>query len=77
MLLEEEYDMLGYGVVNLNQPDGRIKFGEYRLDLHEGPIYIEEVDSHPRNGRYIWVSIQPGGSHIQPKTPPQPSANVP
>jgi len=71
VLLEEEYDLLGYGVIKLNDKDGKIRFGDYRLDLHEGPIYVEEVDKHPLNGRYIWVSVAYPGTLIQPKSPQQ------
>jgi hypothetical protein len=61
VLLENEYDLLGYGVVKLNDQYGKIRFGDYRLDLHEGPIFVEEADNHPKNGRYIWVTVaQPG-----------------
>ena len=73
VLLEEEYDLLGYAVVKLNEPNGKFKFGDYRMDLHEGPIYVEEADSHPKNGRYIWVSVKPAGTPIRPRTPPPPA----
>lgn len=71
VLLEEEYDLLGYGVVKLNDEHGKIRFGDYRLDLHEGPVYVEEVDKHAKNGRYIWVSVAQPGTIIHPKTPAQ------
>lgn len=57
VLLEEEYDLLGYGVIKLNDAEGKMKYGDYKLDLHEGPIFVEDVDKHPKNGRYVWVSF--------------------
>jgi hypothetical protein len=44
VLLEEEYDLLGYAVVKLNDKDGRIRYGDYKLELHDGPIIVEEVE---------------------------------
>ena len=64
VLLEEEYDLLGYGVIKINDKDGKMRFGDYKLDLHEGPIYVEDVDKHPLNGRYIWVSITSPGHTV-------------
>ena len=61
---------MGYGVIKLNAEDGKMRYGDYKLDLHEGPIYVEEVDKHPLNGNYIWVSINLAGSIIHPMTPP-------
>lgn len=45
--MEEEYDLLGYGVIKLNDNMGKIRYGDYRLDLHmppSGKIIVEEVD---------------------------------
>ena len=67
--MEEEYDLLGYGVIKLNGKDGKIKFGDYKLELHEGPVYVEDIDKHPKNGRYIWVSVANPGTFIKPRTP--------
>ncbi len=41
--------------------------------MHDGPVVVEEVDKHPKNGRYIWVTVAEAGSMIAPKTPPQPN----
>jgi hypothetical protein len=57
----------------LNDKDGRTRYGDYRLDLHEGPIVVEEAELHPKNGRYIWVSVATAGSFIRPKSPPEPN----
>jgi hypothetical protein len=36
-------------------------------------VVVEEADKHPKNGRYIWVTVAEAGSLITPKTPPQPN----
>ena len=69
VLLEEQYDPLGYAVIHLNDKDGKLKFGDYRLDLHDGPIYVAEVEQHPKNGRHIWVSVAKPGTNIRPMSP--------
>jgi hypothetical protein len=70
VMLSTEYDLLGYGVIKINDKDGKIRFGDYRLDLHEGPIFVEEVEKHPKNGRYLWMSIASLGTTIRTRTPP-------
>jgi hypothetical protein len=57
VLLEEEYNLLGYGVIKLNKKDGRIDFGEYKLELHEGDVFIEEIENYPKNGGVIELSL--------------------
>ena len=53
----------------MNDKDGKLKFGDYRLDFHEGPIYVAEVESHPTNGRYMWVSVAKPGTMIRGRSP--------
>ncbi len=43
-LIEDEYDLIGYTVLKLNNPDGTIRYGTHLLDLYDGPIFIEELD---------------------------------
>jgi len=42
-LLEAEYDLLGYAVVKLHDDEAKIRYGKYRLPLHDGPVYVEDV----------------------------------
>ena len=68
-LVEDEYDWIGYSVIQLNNPDGTIRYGTYTLDLYQPPIYVEELDELKRTP-YIWkVTIgRPGIEMDMPKT---------
>ena len=44
-MIEEEYDLVGYTVLQINNPDGTIRYGTYQLDLYEGPVFVEELDA--------------------------------
>lgn len=48
-LIEDEYDLVGYTVLQLNNPDGTIRYGTYVLDFYDAPIFIEELDALKRN----------------------------
>lgn len=41
--------------------------------MHDGPVIVEEVDKHPKNGRYIQVTVTEAGSMIRSHSPPQPN----
>lgn len=47
-LIQDEYDLIGYGVIQLNNPDGTVRYGTYTLDLYQAPIYVEELDEAKR-----------------------------
>mgnify|MGYP000870192848 CR=1 FL=1 len=60
-LIETEYDLIGYSVIQLNNPDGTIRYGTYTLDLYDGPIYVEELDETRRKRSKIKITIgRPG-----------------
>lgn len=60
-LIEEEYDLIGYTVLVINNPDGTIRYGSFILDFFDGPIYVEELDPLKRNEKSIKVTIgKPG-----------------
>ena len=48
-LIEEEYDLIGYTVLQINNPDGTLRYGSFVLDCYDGPIFIEELDAQKRN----------------------------
>lgn len=43
-LIEAEYDLIGYGVVAVNDINGKINYGDYSLRLYDGPIYMEQLE---------------------------------
>lgn len=47
-----------------------MNYGDFRIDLHEAPIFVLESDKCPRNGRYIDITIAPSSTPIEPKAPP-------
>lgn len=78
-LVEDEYDCLGYSVVQLNNPDGTIRYGTYTLDLYEPPIYVEELDESKRTNAFVKITLGRPGMEIQaPRqkrvTPPLPGS---
>lgn len=54
-----------------------MNYGDFRIDLHEGPIFVLEPEKCPRNGRFIDISITPSSTVIEPKAPPQASKDIP
>lgn len=60
-LIEDEYDMIGYTVLQINNPDGTIRHGSYILSFYDGPIYVEELDALKRNEKTCKITIgKPG-----------------
>lgn len=41
-LVEDEYDLVGYGVIPLNDEFGKFVFGTFTVQLFHGPIFVEE-----------------------------------
>ena len=56
-LFENEYDLVGYGVIRMNDDIGKFTFGTFTIPLHEGPVYVEEVRPEKKNGRILKVTI--------------------
>jgi hypothetical protein len=70
-LIEDEYDLIGYTVFMLNNRDGTIRHGTYVLDLHDGPIFIEELDPLKKNDKRIRITIaRPGDNINKTEVPP-------
>lgn len=66
-LIQEEYNLIGYTVFQLNEQNGKIRFGTYVLPLYEGPIYLEELDAVKRTEYSIKVTIgRPGDVIVHP-----------
>ena len=62
--IEDEWDLIGYTVLVLNQPDGTIRYGSFILDLYDGPIFIEDLDVQKRNVTSMKVTIGRPGEFI-------------
>lgn len=41
-LIEEEYNLIGYAAIKMNDEFGKFYFGTYTVPLYEGPVYVEE-----------------------------------
>lgn len=41
-LIEEEYILIGYATIKMNDEFGKFYFGTYTVPLYEGPVYVEE-----------------------------------
>jgi hypothetical protein len=65
-LIEKEYDLIGYSVIQINNPDGSIRYGTYTIDLYEGPIIVEELEEADKIGYKIKVNIGKPGTTLAP-----------
>lgn len=64
-ILEEEYELLGYSVLEVTAPSGEVRFGTFVLDMYAGPIYVEELDALKRTDMTIKVTIGRPGDEIE------------
>lgn len=58
-MLEEDYELLGYTVLQVNLKDGNIAYGTYYLEFFEGPIFIEELDPDKNLGTFVKITLSP------------------
>ena len=79
-LIEDEYDLVGYSVIQLNNPDGTVRYGTYTLDLYQPPVYVEELDDTKRTNFHCKVTIGRPGVEMdivrekRHNTPPMPGS---
>jgi len=65
-LIEKEYDLIGYSVVQMNNVDGTIWYGTYTVDLYDGPIIVEELEDADNTGIKMKITIGKPGTTINP-----------
>lgn len=58
-MLEEDYELLGYTVLQMNLKDGSLAYGTYYLQFFEGPIFIEELDPDKKMNSAVKITIKP------------------
>jgi hypothetical protein len=61
-MLEEDYDLLGYTVLQMNSKDGSLVYGTYYLQFFEGPIFVEELDPNKSINSVVKLTLRP--AHI-------------
>ena len=66
-LIEAEYNLIGYSVIQLNNPDGTIRWGTYTVDIYKEPILVEELNEEFITGYKIKVTIGRPGTNIKPQ----------
>jgi hypothetical protein len=76
-LVESEYDLIGYGIIRLNDEFGKFLFGTFTVDLYDGPIYVEELLDNKRNGYKLKVTVQQPGEIVHPMPAPKPTKEIP
>lgn len=76
-LIEDEYDLVGYSCIKMNDDVGRFAFGQYTVPLYDGPVYVEECLPDKKNNRTIKVSIDKIGQKVHPLPPPKPTLDIP
>ncbi len=66
-LIEDEYDLIGYTSVQINNDDGTLKYGTYILELFQGPIIVEELNESRRDpSKQVKFSLRPPGLFRSP-----------
>jgi hypothetical protein len=63
-LIEDEYETVCYSVLQVNNPDGTIRYGSYILDCYFPPVYVEELDALKRSDKQIKITIGKPGEYI-------------
>ena len=58
-MLEEDYELKGYTVLQLNTKEGSLVYGTFHLEFFEGPIFIEELDPEKRLGTVVKITLYP------------------
>ena len=68
-LLRDEYNLVGYGAVQLSYGDGKVKFGEFEVPLYQGPVYVREFEPGKNTPLKIKINIERPNTEIEPKRP--------
>ena len=58
-MLEDDYELKGYSVLQMNLKDGSLAVGTYYLQFFEGPIFVEELDPEKKINAAVKISISP------------------
>ena len=76
-LVEDEYDLGGYGIIQLNDEYGKFLFGTFTVTLYDGPIYVEEWLENKKNGFTLKITVQQPGEIVHPMPAPKPTRDIP
>jgi hypothetical protein len=61
-LIEDEYDLIGYSSIQINNQDGTLRYGTYILDLFKGPILVEDLQEDKRDpNKLLKIQLRPPG----------------
>ena len=76
-LIEDEYDLIGYGVIKMNDEFAKFTFGTFTIPLYDGPIYVEECLPNKKNDKVLKITIDQPGEIIHPVNIPKPTKPLP
>jgi hypothetical protein len=76
-LVEKEYDLIGYGVIRLNDKSGKFIFGTFTVQLFSGPIFVEERLDNKNRGHTLKITIQQPGEIVHPMAAIKPTKIIP
>lgn len=76
-LIEDEYDLIGYGAIQLNDEYGKFIFGTFTVDLFDGPIYVEEYLDKKATDYKLKITVQQPGEIVHPIPAPKPTKEIP
>ena len=61
-LIEDEYDLIGYSSIQINNQDGTLRYGTYILELFKGPILVEDLQEDKRDpSKLLKIQLRPPG----------------
>eukprot|EP00344_Euplotes_crassus_P007376 CAMPEP_0197000934 /NCGR_PEP_ID=MMETSP1380-20130617/5749_1 /TAXON_ID=5936 /ORGANISM="Euplotes crassus, Strain CT5" /LENGTH=239 /DNA_ID=CAMNT_0042418401 /DNA_START=217 /DNA_END=936 /DNA_ORIENTATION=- len=76
-LVENEYDLVAYGVIRLNDEFGKFIFGTFTVPLFEGPIFVEELLENKKTDFTLKITVQQPGEIVHPMAQPKPTKEIP
>ena len=57
-ILEDEYDLIGYGVIKLNDENGKLIYGTFTVPLYNPPIYVEELLDEDKTKMIVKLDVR-------------------
>ena len=57
-ILEDEYDLIGYGVIKLNDENGKLIYGAFTVPLYNPPIYVEELLDEDKTKMIVKLDVR-------------------
>ena len=57
-ILEDKYDLIGYGVIKLNDENGKLIYGTFTVPLYNPPIYVGELFDEDKTKMIVKLDVR-------------------